>query len=207
MCNDSSSQNLILTEERLVTITHGNQVPYQFMAYCINKRKVSPNYKSYTIGTMAQGLLLKAAQFLGVKKIRSKATPTAIWAITNNSPIEEVKGRTNFETRLVRNYLYGITGRQRPPRSKEPLSYPSVNLSGELRWNMPNNGKVYLYVLDSNNNRLGCLLNNQSYQKGIQYYTFHFLDDALLPSQTYRLLLVKDNLPLKELAVRSKEEL
>ena len=205
-CADTAVQNLILTEDRIVSLPAGKQQVYQLMAYCIQKKKDQPDHSRYSIGTRAHGLLLKAANFLGKKKIRTPAASSAIWVVTDKIPIEDVKGKTADETRLLRNYLYELTGAKRPPRNLEPLSWPRVSVSGNLCWEMKVPDTISIFVYDKNNVQVGKLLSNQAYPNGKQIYTFHYQDDVLMPLEPYRVVLVKKGRIISELAVRGKED-
>ncbi|MCX6271721.1 MAG: hypothetical protein NTU44_10970 [Bacteroidetes bacterium] len=204
---DSSYQNLILTEERVITLQPRQYRDYLFLAFCTNETRHSPSVNFYQVGPMADGLLLKLSQYLNKNLSINTAAQEAIWVITNKRSILTVKGKTTLETRQIRNYLYNLTGLPRPPRSTDPLSYPLVSVSGKVDWVMPADGKVTMTLSDEHGRQIGYLVSNRSYTKGKQFYLFNYKDDTLIPGKTYRVkLLVEDNV-FKELAVKGREEL
>ncbi len=204
--SDTVFQNLMITQERRMVLNARQTRSFPFVGYCINKRKSSPGNKAYHIGDLAQGLLLKVACFLGKNKIISKAAQAAIWVISDQNNIENVTGKSKAETRLVRNYLYDITGIPRPPRSSDPLSYPAVSVSGEISWDMQEAGKISIIVTDDSGKTVGKLVNERYYDIGKPFYSFHYLDDALIPQQTYKIRVMNGEAILKETLTLGKEE-
>lgn len=187
---DSAFQNLIITRERLLTLKSGQHLEYPLISYCINAKRSSPAHNSYKVGALARGLLLKMANFLGKNNIVSQAAQSSIWVLTDKHAIQSVSGHTKHETRLVRNYLYEITGLPRPPRNIDPLSYPEVSLQGQVNWMMQKPGKVFIEVLDTAGNKMGILVQNRNYQQGKQLYTFHYLNDLLIPGNLYKVRVI-----------------
>lgn len=203
---DSSFQNLMILENQTITLKPGEKKKAALIGVCINKSKSSPGKNKYKIGKLASGVLLKVANFLGNKRIYGGTAQQAVWTITDNSSIENVNGNNNYQTRMVRSFLYETTGRARPPRDVDPLSYPNVALKGKVNWLMPADQKVSIAVLDQEEKVLGYLFRDYSFKKGNQAYQFEFMDDALLPGINYRIRILSGSEVLSEYTVKSMEE-
>jgi len=203
---DSTRQNLMILENQLITLKPGEKKKAAVIGVCINKSKSSPGKNKYRIGKLASGVLLKVANFLGKNRIYGGTAQQAVWTITDNTSIENVKGNTNIQTRMVRSFLYETTGRVRPPRETDPLSYPNVALNGNVGWTMPADQKVTLAVLDPEGRVVGYLFRDYSFKKGNQTYQFEFMDVALLPGINYKIQVISGTTVLSEYAVKSREE-
>lgn len=203
---DSSYQNLMILDTRVISMNPKENKSIVLNGFCINRHRGSPSGNGYRIGKLANGILLKVANFLGKNRIYRETAQQAVWAITDNSSIENVQGNTHYQTRMVRSFLYETTGRPRPPRELEPLSYPNIKLNGNIHWTMPANQKVSLVVLAPDGKILGYLFRDYSFKQGNQTYQFEFMDDALLPEKIYRIRVLAGTDVLSEFQVKGKEE-
>jgi hypothetical protein len=206
ICNDTLNQNLILTENRVISLHSRQKTEFACLAYCTNKHKGGPGQSFFKIGPLASGLLMKVANFIGLNRIRNKAVQPSVWAVTDNESIEKVVGNNRFETRKLRNFLYQITSRPRPPRSLEPLSWPLVYVAGEVSWDMAAKGPVNISLLDSNGKNLASLVRNKDYPEGKQFYRFNYKDDALVPGRRYKLKLFAAGTEIREVEYEAREE-
>lgn len=203
---DSSYQNLMILETRVISMKPKEKKKLVLNGFCINKHRGSPSGNAYRIGKLASGVLLKVANFLGKNRIYRETAQQAVWSITDNSSIENVTGTSNSQTRMVRSFLYETTGRARPPRETAPLSYPNVALKGNIRWTMPADQKVTLAVVDPQGKVIGYLFREYAFKTGSQTYQFEFMDDALVPEEMYKIQVLSGTTVLSEYAVKSREE-
>ncbi len=201
---DSSYQNLILTEDRVITLGPREQQVLPLVVYCLNQTRKAPLGHRYLPGKMADGMLLKLAAFLHRTRIFASGAQASIWVVSGNSSIDQVAGKTKQETRALRNFLYDLTGRVRPPRSMDPLAWPLVSVQGNIQWEMEQGMPVNLVLSGNEGSFMAYLFRDRAFPSGRQHYRFTFTDDALLPGNLYNIRLVAGDRVLAETSVTGR---
>lgn len=88
---DTSEQDLIIIQERLLVLEKFQKRSISFYAMCIQAGNASPMKDSpFKMGPEAEGNLLKLVHFIDEKNIRTDAAQYAIWAVTDDKRIENI---------------------------------------------------------------------------------------------------------------------
>jgi len=90
--SDSTYQDLIIVQDRLVAIEKGMRKSASLHAMCIRANRASPLVGlAFSSAGMATGVLLQVAQYINAQKLHeSGAAQHAVWAVSNNHGLEGI---------------------------------------------------------------------------------------------------------------------
>ncbi|MFT6319695.1 MAG: hypothetical protein ACJAT4_000612 [Granulosicoccus sp.] len=108
--NDSTQQDLMITEEKVLAIEGNKRRVTKMYAACIQAPNGSPTLGSgFSLSMLASGHLLQVAQYLANEKLyKSDASQYAVWAVSNNKRVE------NIDHGKLANYVADLLGKAHP---------------------------------------------------------------------------------------------
>lgn len=122
---DSSIQDLIITEDRQLELAAGTKRKLIINAMCIQPHNGSPYESSvYSLGTMANDTMVKLAQYIATKRYQDDMGQSAVWAMVNNEGLENVYGADPARLKDLLDYMNQITGKPLPWYNKEKAPPP-----------------------------------------------------------------------------------
>ena len=191
IADDSTFQNLIITEEKILTLKPNQKKTYIFHAMCIESSDKAPSEKAiYALGPMAEEKLCKMTRFIQENKFYNSSGQNAIWTITNNLPIENIIGFDETNTNKIVEKAAEILGKPIPPKPS-PNDYThnlrSTNMKriieGYIEYDFPKSENVTIAMFDKNNIIVRELYHNPFEKPGPHKQKFQF--DATIYNDKY----------------------
>lgn len=122
---DSTIQDLIITDTRLLELAAGSKRRLIINAMCIQPSNGSPYANSvFKLGIMANDTLVKLAQYLATKGYQDDLGQSAIWAMVNNEGLENVYGSDPTRLQDLLQFMHELTGKPLPWYNKEKAAPP-----------------------------------------------------------------------------------
>jgi len=122
---DSTIQDLIITDSRLLELAAGSKRRLIINAMCIQPSNGSPYANSvFILGAMANDTLVKLAQYLATKGYQDDLGQSAIWAMVNNEGLENVYGSDPTRLQDLLQFMHLLTGKPLPWYNKEKAAPP-----------------------------------------------------------------------------------
>jgi hypothetical protein len=187
MAEDSSYQNLIITEERRLALTPLTTKAYDLYAMCIEEHDRAPDDSvKYKPWKMANKVLAGLTKLIQEKKLYNCTAQQAVWVLACNAPIEDVAGNPDEGSAELLKYIFDATGKKLPPPPvynddpDKPESYHqtkySLEISGFFEFDFPETSAVHVAMFDANGMVVHELYKNNKVPKG--YHKIDFTFDA-----------------------------
>lgn len=112
---DSSEQDQITLQERLLLVQAGKTIHPSLRSYCTQSNHISPALGSgFSLKPVANGKLLELASFLAKVPDSEYTAQHAIWSITNNHDLKGLYHK-DFKTALkIQQFVAKLTGKALP---------------------------------------------------------------------------------------------
>lgn len=151
---DSSVQDLITTAPAYLALSPGGIKQTRLYTMCTQSSNMSPGKgEKFSLGNMAEGYLLRLAEKIARGKYQNSTAQSAIWAVANRDPIENIYGRDTTMVRAVAEVV--SEARNIPleafdftPRGHQVTSF-NTSLEGLIGKHL-RNAKLALYDKDGN---------------------------------------------------------
>ncbi len=118
--DDSTVQDLMITEDRQLVLAAGAKRKLIVNAMCIEPYNGGPRLGSaFLLGAMAGDTLVKLAQYIATKGYQDDLGQSAVWTIINNEGLENVYGSDPVKLKDMVQYMHTITGKPLPWYHKE----------------------------------------------------------------------------------------
>ncbi len=155
-------QELLLVEDEMLVLQPNQQKEYSVDAYCTESGDSSPDKEGKMTMTMVKSdsQLTKLCKSIKDKKIGNDDIQSAVWAITDNEPIERISMNTPAAVQL-RETVSQMTGQQnswysvgvnRRLDENRRIQTSSASISGKLKINLSAPSKVHEEVVDEAGN-------------------------------------------------------
>lgn len=204
---DTTRQDLMLIEERILAIDgHKNRISKMY-AVCIEAKNGSPRLgDKFNIGALAVGHLLNIAQFIAKEKMyRNSAAQYAVWAVSDSKRVE------NIDNGKLANHVADLLGKPRPEyvilhkttsRPGEPAyrEAPSV-LKGRFRFELKKAQLMTFGLYTKDGKLMHAFFKKKRKLRGQHKFSFTFRVFNM-PQGDYVLRLVSGGKVIKEKEVR-----
>lgn len=176
---DSVVQDLIVIQERMLVLDKLQKRSFSLYAMCIQAGNASPSEgRLFETGPLADGNLLKVVEFVDKNNIRTSPAQYAIWAVTDNKRIENIR---HPELAVFTAELLG------KPAPKYFIHHANVNrpgerafqdrpsiISGTFKYKSDRDRKVSFGLYDANGKLLHSAFEDQLQKKGGHKFKFRF---------------------------------
>jgi hypothetical protein len=179
-CNDASTQDLITTENLLVTLNPGQSKDLTINALCGEKSNGSPSEKdSFVLSYRHNGSILRLTDFLAKHRVNDNTAQQAMWCFTDNNSIENIFD-TNTDTTYENNLVLLVADEKNSPipkRTYQPiriLKYP-IELNGNHSQYIDRKTTIGFYITDSINHIMTTLIEDDTETRtGTAKYSYFY---------------------------------
>ncbi|MBN1950535.1 MAG: hypothetical protein JW801_04985 [Bacteroidales bacterium] len=138
-CQDTTVQDLIITEDVMITLKQGESVDRVLKSMCIEQHNSAPgNGAVFKFSKIAGGSLLKLAEYINEKKYHNSMAQSAIWCLTDGSPVSYITGFDRKIAQDLREFTCALLGIPVPEWDEYDYktNYNSTNYSIEIKGTM-----------------------------------------------------------------------
>jgi len=197
IAKDSSYQNLVITEERLIVLKSEQKKTLIFHAMCIESSDRSPSDEVlYAMGPMADDKLCKMTQFIGQNKYFNSSAQHAVWVFACGKPLEDIVGMDETGTDNIIKKAAEISGKPVPikPAADDYIhNLHSTNMKrtieGFVEYEFSTTENVSIAMFDKNNMVVRELYHNSAEKPGPHKQKFQF-DGTVYKDKFYYIRLV-----------------
>jgi hypothetical protein len=199
VAGDSAYQNLVVTNELIVTIPPKGNKSVELYAMCIEKHDSAPvDNVIYREGKMAGPSLKGLTMIIQKKKYFDQIGQEAVWCIENNSPVENIAGFNKDEVLELQKYVCSVTGKKMPPPPAPDDYLHNYNYSnfkrtigGFFEFDFNKKSDVKVAMFNSRGIVMRELYNQTNVSPGNHKIKFEF-DGSAFENGTYTIKLIVD---------------
>ncbi len=205
---DSNLQNLMVAKEEQLLVEAGKNRIAKLFGFCVEAGDGSPGESTFNFGALAEGPLLKLAQYLSENKLyQNGSAQYAVWAVSNNYGLESIGDQTL--TKFVADLLgkpmpaYSLTYSPPQPEDRllpgQPVTLPeAVSMNGLFYYELTKDQIVGFGLYNEQGELVHTLFKNRQQKKGHHKFRFEF-EIRNLPKGKYYARLVSERKVIKEL--------
>lgn len=118
--DDPKYQNLLVTEDKLITLNPGEQKNVPLYAMCTEPHDAAPGEEpvSYQLASVSPEPLQKIAGFIAQQNYHNSEGQQAVWCVAERRQLEEIAGYDTTAVRLLQQTVSAITGQPLPPKPR-----------------------------------------------------------------------------------------
>jgi len=171
---DSSYQDLMLMEEAQFALAGSEQRATYLTGMCTESHNACPQKgQPYSVGEIAPGDLKALAALAASKKYHNSTVQCAVWAIADNSPIEDIYGEDSAMMRQVATIVARAVGKPIKAFHLEPKRHSITNISTSLDCLIPaNTTTARLAVYDRQGNLVRTYFEGKALERGFRQFRF-----------------------------------
>lgn len=189
-CHDSSVQTMLLTKSSKIILSPNKTTQNRLFAMCSQKNKAAPSSdKMFRVGKMAKESLVGLAQLIEKKNYQNSSAQSAVWAITDNKPIENMKNGSAMEKEL-----YGYVSKVKKLESNV-IATQTAKVSFTPNFNEASS--VSIKVFDSQGKIVKTLLRTTQVNSGENSFVY-WLDDSEFAKGKYKVVLFQNGIAKME---------
>lgn len=156
--DDSTYQEIVVTEQMLATLSPGMSKEISLHGMCIEPSDHAPNSNSTFIpDRMGDAKLVKLAQFIEKNQYYTGTAQQAVWALVDDRGLESITGFDSTEVNNLIAFMHDLTGKPIPPKPsaddyERDLNSKAmkVKVSGEMEYNIKSTYQVSWAMYDAN---------------------------------------------------------
>lgn len=190
---DSSYQNMIVSRQEMIALNAGGTVKVSLHAMCTENHDRAPGQDvRYRTAAQSNGHLLKLMQMIENKKLFDPLGQSAVWAMTCNTPLEDIAGFDTTSARQLVKYVAGALGKKVPPPPSAtdtyrnyyaPVASYKVTMSGKFEYKFHKPKVITIAMFDKNNIVVRELFRKPGVEPG--YHEFEYKFDASCYNDDY----------------------
>lgn len=193
--NDTSKQNMMVTQGMLFAFRPGTHKKEYINAMCVQKNDGAPTAQiNFTIGNMSKGHLLSIAQLVEKHKYFNSTAQNAVWCISDGSDISTINGNDSTMVSILQQFVSKATGQKIPSyhqRTHRKIKRYSTN-TVTFEWGTSKEYNTTLVVLNTSNQPVKEVFKNKLLPQGHHSYEI-LLSTADLPKGYYKVILYVNN--------------
>lgn len=202
---DSLVQDLIIIQDRMLALDKLEKRSFSLYAMCTQASNRSPQKDAlFTTGEEAKGNLLQLIQYIDEQNIRTSPAQYAIWAVTDNERIENIRHpelavfTANLLGKPIPRYFIQHELYDRPGQTA--FQSRPVVIDGTFEYKTDADVKVSFGLYDNEGNLLHEGFKEQLQKKGSHKFKFRF-EVRNVPPGKYYARLISEGEVMKELSV------
>lgn len=209
---DPRAQDLIILEERYLMAQGRAISTFDFFGACTQLSNYAPKKEEkYKLGGMAPDALYNLAQIINDNKLQSSIGQGAIWAYTDNKPIDNVFHPDYVDASWDMAKIIAEYRRENPPTRAQIVAAPRpatrvvFSARADMVYHAPREMQVELALYDSLGNNIRQYFPLKTVQGGLLLYTIG-VNNILEQNTTYFVRLKdQDGNVLKEISLSNNQ--
>ncbi|BDS12248.1 hypothetical protein [Aureispira anguillae] len=204
---DSSEQDQIILQERILLVRAGKSISPSFVSYCTQSDHLSPGLNSeFKLKENANGQLLELAQFLATIKDSQYTSQHAVWAVTNDHDLKGLH-HNDFKTALkIQKFVADLTGKPLPQYtvryrdgSERQVAFTgeTILIYGNHQYTLSQDALVTCQIFNEAGEMVQEVFKDMKQKKGKVRFNFH-LKTMDLPKGKYVSKVIINNQTFKE---------
>ncbi len=175
-------QDIIITQEEMIALKSHQTVKKKLFGMCVQQSNSSSMETDFFhLGDIASGNLQKLASEIEKNKSFNTLGQYAIWALTDNYPIEEISGfdenNSHYYQKYVSNLLNISTPELKPTNYKKYYQRTITkerSLVGKFKYNIHSNSSITMGLFNEQNIIVRELYNNPNQEAGEHEFKYAF---------------------------------
>lgn len=172
---DEGIQDLILTRAHQTVLAANSKKTLTLYAMCTQRHNMGPAEGNlFAYNGIAEGNLLKVAQYISQKNYQNDAGQASIWAITDGGGLYEIYDDSEAVVKDMQKFMADLTGQQTPWYSLQQNNFvpgPDVNpepsvIHAKYEYNFTESASINLVVYDADGNEVYLITENQPVRPG-----------------------------------------
>ena len=197
---DSTFQNLIITEEKIISLKPNQKKTYIFHAMCIESSDKAPDENVlYAEGPMANENLCKMTRFIEENKYFNSTAQSAVWSFTNNKSLDLIIGLDEENSYNIAKRAAEILGKPVPAKPSPDDYIRNLHctkfkrtIQGYVEYEFSTTEKITIAMFDKNNILVRELYQNNAEKPGPHKQMFQFDGTVYTDKYYYIMLLAGD---------------
>lgn len=204
---DSAVQDILVNRKEKFLLDAGKKKTITVSGMCCQAHNHSPGKESqFSIGKMADSLLIKIARFIDEKKYySSSAAQSGVWVISDNNPVESIYDPSDSSaTRQVTEFVCKLLNKPIPDYrilyaadTASAFSNKPTHIEGKITYYVPNNSVVTIAIYDKTGKVVKAFMKEQPVNPG-EYNLGYEFNVSTLPHGKYYLRVRVDGALKKE---------
>lgn len=187
---DTTNQDLIVTQSQLLALEKGQTKNVRLEAYCARASRLSPSLgTAFSIGLAVSGPLAQLARFIDERGYRGGAVQSAVWAVTDDHPVNSIDNPelARFTAELLGKPLPAYTIQHAYASAPgRPAFRPAPAIAkGIFAYSTDRQRKVSFGLYDDSGKLLKSFFDNQDQRPGHHRFEFFFQINGLPPGKYY----------------------
>lgn len=182
IADDSSYQNVVVTNGFLASFKAGEQKEFHVYAMCIEHSDRAPgDIAKYKMGSMSDVKLKKMTMFIEEKKYFNQTAQQAVWAVVGNTQVSEISGYAEDGWEDIVKFTATLLGQPIPPKPSDNDYKRNYNVAptkrvmkGNFEFDFPSASNVTIGMFNKDGIIVRELYNNPAHPKGTQKLHFEF---------------------------------
>ncbi len=205
------TQDMIFTERMVIPLPIHGSAKSQLYAMCAQKNNSSPGRNDQFIpGKMATGNLLALSKLIEALHYQNSAGQSAIWAITDHSSIDYIRGSDSIMVATLQNFVaqakgipvpYAGTNRMVPSSSPSKKVY---RITGKFIYTLTEASKVSISLFDIDGNEIKKVMEERTASPGSQKLNYSFETIQKIGKRAYLCLIINGNTLRKKMVYFSR---
>lgn len=198
---DSTMQDILITRQYEFLLSATEKATLKIFGMCMRARKRSPAKGSrFTVGKMADSLLVQLARFIDKFNYRKPASQNAVWVLSDGNPLESIHspGNDAIAPKLM-ELMHRLTKKPVPWYTLEYASDTVVLFTGKAEmlhgyyeYYVPNNAVVTVGIYKEDGHLQEVLFSRKAHSPGKYDYPF-ILDVSKWKKGNYYLKFYADD--------------
>jgi len=186
---DEYTQEMIVTEEQILTLYPGDTQRVQLFAMCGERADGSPgDGEEFIIGEIARQEIRDMAAYIYKKNYQHSTGQEAMWVVTDGSDLTNITDQNTFVANDLRRKASDITGQPFVPYVPDAEYNGLSTISGQFHYRVRQQGFGTLQLYDPNGDVVHTMFERMPLKPGT--YTFKFNAEGIsLMNGTYKLKL------------------
>lgn len=200
--NDSSYQNLVLTETQFVSLQPSERKKIELYAMCTEPSDHAPggNTVHYKLQHKDSPKLTELCKFLFSNAYYTNEGQAAVWAVAANRPIEDISGFDTSAVRKLQMLTAKLTNRKVPPPPAKndyrrnyyaPPQVMKVVVTGSHSFKFSKTRSVQIAMFNTHNVLVRELYNNPQEPAGSKTIPYKF-DASIYTDSVYFMRMIVD---------------
>jgi hypothetical protein len=202
-------QDILIIQPQEIFVDANKEKKVTVKGMCCQASNGSPTKGAlYSIGKMANNLLIKLANFIHENKYYNNySAQSAVWCISNGSSIGSIYDGDKETDIKLREFVSKLTGRKIPPYKVTFVQQSNGNVIGKAKkiegvfdYRLAVNAHTTIAVYNSSGKIVQTFMNDKSHEKG-DYKLFYIFKTMNLEEGKYYLRATANGVTQKELEI------
>lgn len=132
---DTAMQDILVTKQYDFLLSKTEKAKLKIFGMCMRAHRSSPSKDSkFTVGKMADSLLVQLARFIDKFNYRNPTAQNAVWALSDGNPLESVHSESSDATgKKLLEFMHVLTGKPFPWYTLEYVQDTAVLFTGKAK--------------------------------------------------------------------------